>query len=63
MVVNPLAPSGERAAAVSGSHQEIADAFRSFEAIGFTRLEVMLTPGTVPAMEALGRVLEAFDAS
>jgi alkanesulfonate monooxygenase SsuD/methylene tetrahydromethanopterin reductase-like flavin-dependent oxidoreductase (luciferase family) len=62
LVVSPLAHSGERESALSGSAGEIADAFRSFEAVGCTRLEVMLSPGTLAAMEALGRVLEAFDA-
>ena len=53
----------QRADALSGSAQEIADAFRTFEAAGYTRLEMMFNPGTIEAFEALARVLERFDAS
>jgi alkanesulfonate monooxygenase SsuD/methylene tetrahydromethanopterin reductase-like flavin-dependent oxidoreductase (luciferase family) len=62
VVVDPTAPSGERPDIVSGSAQQIADTFRAFQAVGFTRLEMMFRPGTVEGIEALGRVLEAFDA-
>lgn len=58
--VNPLAPSGERPEILSGSAQEIADALHTFEAAGFTRLEIMARPGTMAAFEALAKVLEAF---
>jgi alkanesulfonate monooxygenase SsuD/methylene tetrahydromethanopterin reductase-like flavin-dependent oxidoreductase (luciferase family) len=61
--VRPLAPAGERPVALSGSPQEIADAFHTFEAAGFTRLEIMFGPGTMAAFEALGPVLERFDAA
>lgn len=37
-------------------------AFRTLRDGGFTRLEVMLSPGTMETLEALGNVLEAFDA-
>jgi alkanesulfonate monooxygenase SsuD/methylene tetrahydromethanopterin reductase-like flavin-dependent oxidoreductase (luciferase family) len=61
--VYPLAPAGERPNALSGTAQEIADGFRSFEDAGYTRLEVMFVPGTIEAFEALARVLERFDAA
>lgn len=62
VVVHPLMPSGGAAHVLSGSAQEIADAFYTFKAAGYTRLEIMLGPGTIAAMEALAPVLEALDA-
>ncbi|HEX5148213.1 MAG TPA: LLM class flavin-dependent oxidoreductase [Candidatus Limnocylindrales bacterium] len=62
VVVNPLEPAGQRASALSGSAEEIADSFRSFRDGGFTQLEVMLGPGTIEALEALAPVLELLDA-
>ena len=62
VVVNPLNPAGMRAHAISGPAEAIADAFRSFRDVGFTRLEIMLGPGTVEALEALIPVLELIDA-
>jgi alkanesulfonate monooxygenase SsuD/methylene tetrahydromethanopterin reductase-like flavin-dependent oxidoreductase (luciferase family) len=56
--VNPTIPSGTRADMLSGSAEEIADGFRSFRDGGFTRLEIMLSPGTMAALEALAPVLE-----
>jgi hypothetical protein len=58
VVVLPLEPPGARASAISGSAEEIADAFRSFREAGFTQLEMMVYPGTVAAVEALAPVLE-----
>ncbi|MEX1169173.1 MAG: LLM class flavin-dependent oxidoreductase [Chloroflexota bacterium] len=60
--VLPLEPAGARSDAVSGSAEEIADAFRSFRDAGFTQLEMMFHPGTVAAVEALAPVLELLDA-
>ena len=37
---------------------EIADAIRSFREAGFTRLEIMMNPGTMGALEALALVVE-----
>lgn len=59
--VHPLAPSGARLDALSGSAQQIADAFRTVQEAGYTRLEIMLDPGTIEAFEVLGPVLEQFD--
>jgi hypothetical protein len=61
--VHPLAPAGARPDALSGSAEEIADAFRTFEGAGYTRLEIMLEPGTIEPFEARGRVLERLDAA
>jgi len=63
MLVHPLAPAEDQPDALSGSPQAIADAFRTFEDAGYTRLEVMWEPGTTEAFEALARVLERFDAA
>jgi hypothetical protein len=60
--VRPLSPAGERPDVISGSAEEIADAFRSFRDGGFTQLEIMLGPGTMEVLEALAPVLELFDA-
>jgi hypothetical protein len=45
-------------AAISGSADEIANAIRSFRDAGFTRLEIMMNPGTIAALEALAPVVE-----
>ena len=62
VVVDPLAPSGSATRCVVRVAQEIADAFRTFEEAGYTRLEMMFGPGTIEAFEALGEALKAFDA-
>lgn len=56
--VHPLEAAGVRPSAISGSSEEIADAFRSFRDAGFTQLEIMLGPGTMEALEALAPVIE-----
>jgi len=58
VVVLPLEAAGARAGAISGSADEIADAFRSFRDGGFTQLEIMLNPGTMEALDALAPVVE-----
>jgi alkanesulfonate monooxygenase SsuD/methylene tetrahydromethanopterin reductase-like flavin-dependent oxidoreductase (luciferase family) len=62
VLVNPMLPAGQRADVISGSAEEIANAFRSFREVGFTQLEMMFHPGTVAAIEALAPVLELLDA-
>jgi hypothetical protein len=52
------APAG----AISGTAEEIADAFRTFSAAGFTRLEMMISPQTTAALDAMVPVLEFLDA-
>jgi alkanesulfonate monooxygenase SsuD/methylene tetrahydromethanopterin reductase-like flavin-dependent oxidoreductase (luciferase family) len=61
VVVLPLEPAGVRASAVSGSAEQIADAFRSFRQAGFTQLEMMVYPGSPAAIEALAPVLQLLD--
>jgi alkanesulfonate monooxygenase SsuD/methylene tetrahydromethanopterin reductase-like flavin-dependent oxidoreductase (luciferase family) len=57
--VRPLEPAGVRPDVISGSAEEIADAFRTFRGAGFTQLEIMFGPGTMEALEALAPVVEA----
>jgi alkanesulfonate monooxygenase SsuD/methylene tetrahydromethanopterin reductase-like flavin-dependent oxidoreductase (luciferase family) len=61
--VSPLEPAGHAPDELSGAAQEIADAIRTFEDAGYTRLEMMFSPGTIEAFEALARVLERLDAA
>jgi alkanesulfonate monooxygenase SsuD/methylene tetrahydromethanopterin reductase-like flavin-dependent oxidoreductase (luciferase family) len=58
VLVRPLSPAGERPEVISGSPEEIADAFRSFRDGGFAQLEIMLGPGTMEALDALAPVVE-----
>jgi alkanesulfonate monooxygenase SsuD/methylene tetrahydromethanopterin reductase-like flavin-dependent oxidoreductase (luciferase family) len=60
--VRPLEPAGVRPDVVSGSAEEIADAFRSFRQARFTQLEIMFGPGTMEALDALAPVVEAIHA-
>ena len=57
--VNPIERRPDQASVISGSVEEIADRIRSFRDAGFTRLEIMPSPGTPAVVEALARVLEA----
>lgn len=56
--VRPLEPAGAHDGRISGSAEEIADAIRSFRDAGFSRLEIMMGPGTMAALEALAPVVE-----
>ncbi len=60
--VHPLEPASQGAGAITGSAEEIAGAFRTFRQAGYTQLEIMMSPGTVAALEALAPVLELLDA-
>lgn len=46
---------------VRGTSEVIADAFRAFEAGGFTQVEVLLWPPTLAALEAMAPVVELLD--
>jgi alkanesulfonate monooxygenase SsuD/methylene tetrahydromethanopterin reductase-like flavin-dependent oxidoreductase (luciferase family) len=46
---------------VRGASEEIADAFRTFGAAGFTQLELILWPPTLAALEAMAPVIELLD--
>jgi hypothetical protein len=56
--VNPIERRPDRQDVISGSAEEIADRFRSFRDGGFTRLEIMVSPGTLAAVAALAPVIE-----
>ena len=56
--VNPVERLRDRPDTLSGSAEEIADGFRAFRDAGFTQLEIMFSPGTMAALEALAPVLE-----
>jgi hypothetical protein len=43
---------------VSGSAAEIAASLDAFRAAGFTQVDLMVGPGTLPAFEALAPVIE-----
>lgn len=63
--VAPLATAGSTDApsgAITGSAEEIADTFRTFQAAGFTQIEVFPLPFTAGAVEAMVPVLELLDA-
>lgn len=59
----PLQPERDPAGVViAGSAEEIADAIRTFRDAGFTQLEIMMSPVTMAALEAMAPVLELLDA-
>lgn len=61
VVVAPLAGgdhTGLFGEAITGSAEEIADAFRSFRDAGFTQLEFLFEPQTTASLEAMAPVLE-----
>jgi alkanesulfonate monooxygenase SsuD/methylene tetrahydromethanopterin reductase-like flavin-dependent oxidoreductase (luciferase family) len=58
VLVNPLVPMPERPSVLSGSADEIAAGLVAFRDGGFTRAELMFSPGTMEALEALAPVLE-----
>jgi alkanesulfonate monooxygenase SsuD/methylene tetrahydromethanopterin reductase-like flavin-dependent oxidoreductase (luciferase family) len=64
LMVEPTSITGAAAVAgvpVSGSPEEIADAFRGFREAGFTQIEVMLWPPTIAALAAMAPVIELLD--
>lgn len=61
--VRPLQPEGDPAGArIAGSAEEMADAIRAFRDGGYTQVEIMFSPMTMAALEALAPVLELLDA-
>jgi alkanesulfonate monooxygenase SsuD/methylene tetrahydromethanopterin reductase-like flavin-dependent oxidoreductase (luciferase family) len=65
VVVAPLAAgeyTGMFGSAITGSAAQIADAFRTFRAAGFTQLEFMLEPQSLASLEAMAPVLQLLDA-
>ena len=64
IVVEPTSVTGAAdvlGVPVRGPSEEIADAFRTFGAAGFTQLEVILWPPALAALEAMAPVLELLD--
>jgi alkanesulfonate monooxygenase SsuD/methylene tetrahydromethanopterin reductase-like flavin-dependent oxidoreductase (luciferase family) len=59
--VTPLEPAGA-SGAIGGSPEEIADAVRSFGQAGYTQVEIMLSPTTSQALDALLPAIELLDA-
>ena len=65
IIVEPTSVTGSEQALgvpVRGTAPEIADAIRSFQAGGFTQVEVLLWPPTPAALDAMLPVLELLDA-
>jgi alkanesulfonate monooxygenase SsuD/methylene tetrahydromethanopterin reductase-like flavin-dependent oxidoreductase (luciferase family) len=65
VVVAPLASgpyTGAFGSAITGSAREIADAFRTFRAAGFTQLEFILEPLSLAALDAMAPVVDDLDA-
>jgi len=65
IVVEPTSVTGAAAAIgtpVLGSAEEIADGLRAFGAAGFTKLELLIWPPTLAALDAMAPVLELLDA-
>jgi alkanesulfonate monooxygenase SsuD/methylene tetrahydromethanopterin reductase-like flavin-dependent oxidoreductase (luciferase family) len=65
VLVAPLAEAaydGAFGTAITGSAEEIADAFRTFHAAGFTQLEFLVEPLTMAALDAVAPVIELLDA-
>lgn len=56
--VRPLEPAQADSARIGGSAEQIADSFRAFRDAGFTQIDLMLSPGTVEAFDALAPVVE-----
>ena len=64
IVVEPTPVTGAAevlGAPVRGTAEEIADALRAFGAGGYTQVEVLHWPPTLPALEAMAPVLELLD--
>jgi alkanesulfonate monooxygenase SsuD/methylene tetrahydromethanopterin reductase-like flavin-dependent oxidoreductase (luciferase family) len=55
---HPLEAAGVRASRLSGSAEEIADGIRAFRGAGYTQVELMYSPPTTQALEALAPVVE-----
>jgi len=64
IAVAPLATGsyeGAFGSAITGSAEEIADAFRAFHAAGFSQVEILVEPMTMAGLEAMAPVIELLD--
>lgn len=62
MYVDATSAAEPRPSRLSGSAEEIADAVRTFRDAGFTRVELMLDPGTAAGLDALQPVVAMLQA-
>jgi alkanesulfonate monooxygenase SsuD/methylene tetrahydromethanopterin reductase-like flavin-dependent oxidoreductase (luciferase family) len=65
IIVEPTSITGAAEALaipVRGPAEKVADEIRAFRAGGFTQVEILLWPRTLPALEAMAPVLELLDA-
>jgi alkanesulfonate monooxygenase SsuD/methylene tetrahydromethanopterin reductase-like flavin-dependent oxidoreductase (luciferase family) len=64
IVVEPTSIRGSEALGtpIRGSAQEIADVLRAFGVAGFTSVEVIVSPPTLAALDAMAPVIELLDA-
>lgn len=58
VVVRPFDPAGASERSVSGTPEQIATALLSLRDIGFTQVDLSLTPDTIAAVEALAPTVE-----
>jgi alkanesulfonate monooxygenase SsuD/methylene tetrahydromethanopterin reductase-like flavin-dependent oxidoreductase (luciferase family) len=56
--VRPFDAAGASVNSISGTPEQIATALRSFRDIGFTQVDLMVSPGTIAAVEAVVPVIE-----
>jgi alkanesulfonate monooxygenase SsuD/methylene tetrahydromethanopterin reductase-like flavin-dependent oxidoreductase (luciferase family) len=65
IVVEPTPIRGSEALGtpIRGSAQEIADVLRAFGVAGFTNVEVIVSPPTLAALDAMSPVIELLDAA
>jgi alkanesulfonate monooxygenase SsuD/methylene tetrahydromethanopterin reductase-like flavin-dependent oxidoreductase (luciferase family) len=56
--VYPLEASGRRPDAISGSAEEVAAALLTFRDAGFTQVDLMVSPGTPEAFDAIAPVVD-----
>lgn len=56
--MRPFDPAGVSDSSISGTPEQIATPLRSFGDIGFTQVDLMVSPGTIAAVEAVVPVIE-----
>ena len=64
IVVEPTSVRGSEALGtpIRGSSEEIANVLRAFGVAGFTNVEVIVSPSTLAAVDAMAPVIELLDA-
>jgi alkanesulfonate monooxygenase SsuD/methylene tetrahydromethanopterin reductase-like flavin-dependent oxidoreductase (luciferase family) len=56
--VRPFDAAGASDSSISGTPEQIATALRSFRDVGFIQVDLMVSPGTIAAVEAVAPVIE-----